>query len=232
LRSLQVYNVELKSNEKTVGNSVVVIENEDNHWIGFVSSLDNYIEDNEKYSDIVKDGRIYLSPSLTNEGYYWTNYRFIKPDLLNKINGDDFSIEAKIKVPSSEGGISCYDPRIAVIGENGKQAEVTFMSEGCTYYASIGAADWYQNGGSWSCDRENSTCENVDLSLLGRDFSDWKVIKMNVKDKKLSVYYDNEKIYTMNYKGSVGRLIGIYSSFKGFRFGREGKLVYSEDFNK
>ena len=232
-----VYNVELKSNGKVVGNSVVIIENEDNRWIGFVSSLNNYMEDNEDYNDIVKDGRIYIPPSLSNISYYWTKYRLIKPSLLNEIDGDNFTIIARIKAPSSEGGISCYDPSVGVMGENGKKAHVTFMSEGCTYYASIGAADWYQSGGSWNCNSEKSICEYADLSVLGRDFSSWRVVKMKVKDKKLSVYYENEKIYTMTYKGSVGKLVGISISFKGSGsidwvkvYDNRGNLVYSEDF--
>jgi len=233
-----VYKVELKSDGKVVGYIPVIIENKDDKWIGFVSSLNGYNEENENYTDIVKDGRIYLAPSLSDKSYYWTNYRYIKPEILNKVSGDNFKIVARIKNPSSEGGISCYDPRLAVVSKDAKDAEVTFMSDGCTYWASVGAADWHQNGGSWNCNSKDSKCEIVDLSALGRDFSDWKVVALEVKDHNVSVYYENEKIYTMQYKGKVGNIAGIYLSFKGSGsvdwvklYDANNTLVYEEDFD-
>jgi len=234
-----VYNLYLISNNEKIEHKVVIVNNEDpNHWVGYVSSLNNYLEENEKVEDFYVDGRLYIAPSLSDKWYYWTNFRYINTNSnINSVDGDDFTIVARIKNPSSEGGISCYDPSISVMGENGNRAMVTFMSEGCTYYAAIGAADWFQSGGSWNCNSENSTCEYADLSALGRDFSNWKVIKMKVKDKKVSVYYENEEIYTMTYKGSVGKLVGISIFFKGSGsidwvkiYNNEGVLVYSEDF--
>ena len=229
----------LISNNEKIEHKVVIVNNEDpNHWVGYVSSLNNYLEENEKVEDFYVDGRLYIAPSLSDKWYYWTNFRYINTNSnINSVDGDNFTIVARIKNPSSEGGISCYDPSISVMGENGNRAMVTFMSEGCTYYAAIGAADWFQSGGSWNCNSENSTCEYADLSALGRDFSNWKVIKMKVKDKKVSVYYENEEIYTMTYKGSVGKLVGISIFFKGSGsidwvkiYNNEGVLVYSEDF--
>ena len=234
-----VYNLYLISNNEKIEHKVVIVNNEDpNHWVGYVSSLNNYLEENEKVEDFYVDGKLYIAPSLSDKWYYWTNFRYVNNNSnINSVDGNDFTIVARIKNPSSEGGISCYDPGISVMGENGKRAVVTFMSEGCTYYAAIGAADWFQSGGSWNCNSENSTCEYADLSALGRDFSDWKVVKMQVKDKKVSVYYENEEIYTMTYKGSIGKLVGISISFKGSGsidwvkiYNNEGVLVYSEDF--
>ena len=227
-----VYGVELKSDNEIIDTLSVTIANSDNNWIGFVSSLNSYMEDNEKTDDIIKDGRLYLAPSLSNQSYYWTNYRYIKPNILSSVSGDNFVLEARIKNPSSEGGISCYDPSFRVIGENGKQAWVTFMSAGCTYYSSIGAVDSYDSGGA------SSSVPTSDLSILGQDFSDWKTIKLEVKNQKVSAYYEGQKLYTKTYTGSVDKIYGIAQTFKGSGsmdwvklYNGEGKLIYSEDFN-
>jgi hypothetical protein len=231
-----VYKVRLYSNNEEVASVPIIVQNADNEWIGFVSSLDYYVEENEETEDFIKDGRMYISPSLSDRSYYWTNFRYVKPEVFNSVSGDDFILEARIKNPSSEGGISCYDPGIRVWGETGNAAGVTFMSPGCTYYASVGAAEWWQNGGAWNCEGSN-TCENVDLSALGRDFSDWRVVKLEVKDRSVNVYFEGEKIYTMEYKGQVGSIQGIYFSFKGSGsvdwvklYDGNGNLVYERDF--
>jgi pimeloyl-ACP methyl ester carboxylesterase len=227
-----VYGVELKSDNEIIDTVSVTIANSDNNWIGFVGSLNSYMENNEKTDDIIKNGRLYLAPSLSNESYYWTNYRYIKPSILSSVSGDNFVLEARIKNPSSEGGISCYDPSFRVIGKNGKQAWVTFMSAGCTYYSSIGAVDSYDSGGA------SSSVPTSDLSILGQDFSDWKTIKLEVKNQKVSAYYEGEKLYTKTYTGSVDKIYGIAQTFKGSGsmdwvklYNGEGKLIYSENFN-
>ncbi len=227
-----VYGVELKSDGVKIATTTVNIDNINNNWIGFVGSLNSYVEDNEKTSDIIKSGRIYLAPSFSSKSYYWTNYRFIKPNVLSSVSGDNFILEARIKNPSSEGGISCYDPSLRIIGEEAKQAWVTFMSAGCTYYSSIGAVDSYDSGGY------SSSVPSSDLSVLGQDFSDWKTIKLEVKNHKVSAYYEGTKLYTKEYLGQVGKIYGIAQSFKGSGsidwiklYNGDGQLVYSEDFN-
>jgi len=227
-----VYEVELKSDNEIIDTVSVTIANSDNNWIGFVGSLNSYMENNEKTDNIIKNGRLYLAPSLSNESYYWTNYRYIKPSILSSVSGDNFVLEARIKNPSSEGGISCYDPSFRVIGKNGKQAWVTFMSADCTYYSSIGAVDSYDSGGA------SSSVPTSDLSILGQDFSDWKTIKLEVKNQKVSAYYESKKLYTKTYTGSVDKIYGIVQTFKGSGsmdwvklYNGDGKLIYSEDFN-
>jgi len=218
-----VYFVELKSNGERVDNIGVPIENIDEKWIGFVSSLDNYKEENENYNDIVKDGRIYISPSLSAKSYYWTNYRFIKPSILNEVDGDNCIIESRVKVPYSEGGIEAYDIHLGIVGSSGYSGWVTFM--GASWgrgWDSIGAVNSYDKG----------------LSQLIKDFSDWKVIKLEIKNQEVKAYYEEDLVYTKSYEGKVGKIYGIRQSFKGSGsidwvklYNGDGKLIYSEDFD-
>jgi hypothetical protein len=213
-----VYMVRIKQDNKEVYSTPVIV-NTNGKWAAYVTSLDNYHSDIYDNKDVIKDGRIYISPNLIDKNYYWTNYDYIDPS-LNDLNGDDLTIETKVKDPDSEGGISCYDTTIRISGTNGKQAGVSFMSPGCTYYASVGAADWWQSGGAWSC--ENSgTCEDIDLSSLGQDFSDWKNVKIKIVDHNISLFYEGQNIYNMKYKGEIGKVAGIQINFKG-----SGSLSY------
>ena len=159
----------------------------------------------------------------SRKGYYWVNY-LIEKDF--NVSGDDFILEARIKNPSNEGGISCYDPGVYVRGQNEKVAQLVFMSPGCTYYSRIGAADSVRSGRS------------VNLSALGRDFSDWVTVKLKVSNQTVSAYYQGQLVYTMPYQGEVGNITKIHQFFKGSGsmdwlklYKSDGTLVYSEEFN-
>lgn len=171
--------------------------------IGFVNNA-NCAEDNELTKDIIQDSRLYISPTLTNEGLYWTTFRYIRPMVLSDVDGDAFTLEARIKNQSNEGEISCYDPYMGIIGENGKVTSAGIMSPGFTHYANVGAADTHLSGTGGD-----------NLTQLGRDFSDWKTIKIQTIDSTLKVYYEDDQIYSLDYSGSVGKIHGLQLSFKG-----------------
>ena len=218
-----VYDVRFYSDDQLVKTEVVTVTNPDEQWVGFVSSLNNYLEENENTEDIIKDGRIYLAPSLSSNSYYWVNYRNINPSIFKSVSGDDFVLEARIKNPYSEGGLSAYDPCIRVLGNTGKVAWVTFMDGSWAVgYTNVGAGDTA---------RKN-------LYELVRDFSDWREVRLEVKNQTLTVYYEGDIAYTMDYEGSVGQIYGLAFSFKGSGsvdwvklYNATGQLVYEEDFN-
>lgn len=225
-RKESVYRVRIFSDgtEKlAVGVSVV---NEDNNWVGFWTGHSVTPTDNDS-SQFQNNGKLYLSPSTRPNRYAWSNFRFIKPSLFANlgVSADNFVLEARIKNPVAEGGISCYDPGLAVLGKYGFSAHVQYMEEGCTYYSSIGAVKSFDRG------------RDTNLSSLGHDFSDWRTVKMLVNDNTVTAYIDDIELYSKQYEGSVGELHGIQLSFKGSGSvdwvrlkDTSGTLLYSNDF--
>lgn len=73
--------------------------------------------------------------------------------------------DARIKNPSSEGGISCYDPCIRLVNDDNKTHGVCFMSQGCQNYSHAYAGNTLKAG-----------YNDDDVSALTADFSNfqWK----------------------------------------------------------
>lgn len=220
-----VYRVKLMSGAEELGAIGITVQNFDDNWIGYEFSIRVH-RPNFSINNIQNDGRLYASPDLMVRSGYWTNFRFIKPNLLDVVNGDNFILEARIKNPMEEGGISCFDPGLSVLGETGYRASVVFMQEGCTYYASIGAVESFDHG------------NNTDLTALGRDFSEWRNVKLVVENNSVTAYFDGEFVYSKPCEGSIGIIQGLAFSFKGSGsidwvrlYDGNGQLKYSNDFD-
>lgn len=192
-----------------------------NGWIGYVTSVNNYKEPNEKANNFIKNGRMYLAPNFSEKSYYWTNFDLMRPDLFKNTSGDNFTIETRIKNSESEGGISAYDTRIKILGT---KSNIVLTMMGNNY-----GLDWDYVSVANSTKRE--------LPELVQDFSNWRKIKIKVKNHMLSIYIDNNLIYSMPYVGSVGSITGLHFDFKGSGsvdwiklYNSNKKLVYHEDF--
>lgn len=192
-------------------------------WFGFVRSNNNYRETNEDLCDLVSgDGRMYLPPALSEQFYYWTNYENIRDF---PVQGDAATLEARIKVPQNEGGISCYDPQITIHGTEGR-ATARWMQPNCSYYSGIGAGNTYLAGSS------------TDLESLTADFSDWRILKIELGGQTISAFIDDELRYQVAYEGEVGNVIGLSFTAKGSSsldwirlYQGQSGLVYEENFD-
>lgn len=76
-----------------------------------------------------------------------------------------------------------------------------------------------------------------DFSALGTNLSDWKSIKIQVINKHVSVYVENQKVFDLAFNASLGKLIGIHYLFNGCGsvgktelYDQNSKLVYSDYF--
>lgn len=192
-----------------------------NEWFGQVvySANKKYYERAHRF---IKDSRLHIPASSIFDNYYWTRFG-LQHDF--NISGDDFTLEVRFKVPRSEGGISCFDPSFSVVGENNSRAQVVYMSPDCTVFSSIGAADFYHV--QRPCN--DNKCKSVSLASLGQNFDDWRVVKLVVKDMRVTTYFDGEEKYSMEYKGTVGNIRLINLSFKGSGSADWVKLYNGDD---
>jgi murein DD-endopeptidase MepM/ murein hydrolase activator NlpD len=136
-------------------------------------------------SQVVSNGILKLPVNNAPNSYFWSEHRL---NLLKDYSASNFKLTAKVKNPSSEGGISAYDLCMSVdnSAKTGLGKGVCFMGESwAVSYTGIGG------NGSW----------NTNRSQLVRDLSDWHTIALEGIGNTLSVYYDDVRVDTITYSG-------------------------------
>jgi len=212
------------SNSEKIYEKVIIVNNANpSYWDGYVASLNNYVEDNEKVEDFYKNGELYIEPSLSDVSYYWTNFKYVNSSgNFTNIKGNDFSLEARVKNSYEDGGIDAYDTSIVVYTDNGKSIGVDLMGDDWALpYVHIWAGD----------DKKDN------LNELILDLSYYRVIKFVVKNQEFKIYADNKLLYTLPFTSELGNIVGFKVSFKGsgklsyFKlFDGNGDLKYNEEF--
>jgi len=200
------------------------LQNDRLKWKAFVTSLHGYRENDENPSDVIKDGYMRIEPFLSDTGYYWTNFHLAIPKVLD---GDNIKFEARVKCSDEDGGISAYDTSLRVIGstdnDTNKSAWATLMEGSwAQVYDSFGAGD--------------TSISNI--PELVRNLQNWHTIAIQTRNKKVSVYYDNQLLRETTYSGSVGKVIQLEISFKGsgtidwVKLYQNNKLVMVDNFDR
>ncbi|MEM6966225.1 MAG: T9SS type A sorting domain-containing protein, partial [Bacteroidota bacterium] len=190
---------------------------------GFVSSTNGYREANEERCDFIQSGVARIPPALSSVSYYWTNLNSFKNFNLS---GDNAGMEVRVKNPSSGGGISCYDTRIVIYGDQGV-AQVSFMTTGCSFYSSMTAGNTSVNG------------SNTNLTALAQNLSNWHTIKLETQNDTAKAFYDGDEKYALNYTGMVGNILGVRVTFKGSGsvdwiklYDGTGSIAFEEEFDE
>lgn len=159
------------------------------------------------------NGILHLSPNkvpanvLDAEGHYLT--AFINISDFN-FDCDNIEFETMVKNPIEEGGIRCFDVGLDLVGVyKGKKGVISFniLEPKCTEYSRIKIGDTEIG--------YNSSVINPKPPLKGFDTSKWIKIKFTTKNRVLNIYTNGELLYTLPYKGKVGKLKFIQISFLG-----------------
>jgi Ca2+-binding RTX toxin-like protein len=190
-------------------------------WQANVVSLNNYKEPAESLSNVIKNGALYISPSLSSVGYYWSSFTL---PLVQKFNGDDFKLELRIKNPAASGGLSAYDVSLAfsssVTPSNG--AGAAFMDGSWAIgYTGINALGKGQNG----------------FGSMVVSLSDWHTLSIETKGQIVTVYYDGKQSGQYAYNGKIGDIDTLSISTKGsgsldwVKAYANGQLIMNDDFN-
>ncbi|WP_109300879.1 hypothetical protein [Aquimarina sp. AU474] len=119
-----------------------------------------------------------------------------------KVPANNIHISTSVKNSYQEKWAVCQTLKIYVLGSTGAFV-IPFSIPGCVSDINLMLNDVYLKG------KEN------DLSAFGTDFSDFKNIDISIKEKKVTVFIDNKKIYSTSYHESLGRLVGIRYRFLG-----------------
>ena len=194
-------------------------------WLGTIDyePVPKYIPS----GNLVK-GKLHFSESILREIAELEkphNSSFHLVDDFSSISADNFILETEIKNVYREKWAVCQTVKLVVLGTKGAMV-IPFSIPGCVSDLGIMLNDVYISG------KEN------DLSVFGADFSEFRKIKLLVKDQTISIFLDDLEIYTSSYSEPVGNLAGIRFRFLGAGevqmlnlFQAGGTPIYTGDFN-
>jgi hypothetical protein len=177
-------------------------------WQGMVDgisadSLPQYISANSFFTN----GQLYASKeTLLKNGInisdklFWLNYFNVGG--LEKVDGENFSFETRIKNSLDEGGLTCQYFQLNIICEQGR-ISIPFCNPGCIANIHLHVAEVFKDG------------SKNDLSPFGIDLSTWRSLKIKTVDKKLDVYVDGERIFQLAFKKDLGPIAGFHYQFYG-----------------
>ena len=114
----------------------------------------------------------------------------------------NFSMEAVVSHIKSEPLRPCQGGQVTIRGEDG-MIRFPFDIPGCTGLMHVIAGDVHLVG------------ESNDLSAFGADYSSWQLVRLDVRDKEVSVQIGTNQPYTFNYTHEMGKVVGVWFQFVG-----------------
>jgi len=144
---------------------------------------------------------------------------------FNVVNGEDFTLETKIKNSLQDGAFICQYCQLDLICENG-MLSIPFCNPGCAGNINLHISDVFRDG------------KKNDLTAFGIDLSGWRDIKIKTVKKDVTVYVDGKPVYQLQFHKDLGKVAGFHYKFYGcgsvgmiaLHNGKD-ELSYAEDFS-
>ncbi len=180
---------------------------------------------------IINNGRMYVSPKQLSTNNSDTrgipNYvSYYNVRDFGNIDGDNFKLETSLKNDLKEGGTTGQYAQIIIMGENNRDL-VPLSIPGVVSNLSL---RFSENGISG---------KDNDLSVFGCDMSVWNDVSIDVNNKKVTIMFNGENIYNLEYENPIGRIIGLHFLFTGCGavdfvklLDQENNLIYSDEFDR
>ncbi len=187
--------------------------------------IPTYLKDDE----LIFDNRMDVSETLlssirkTSIPTYIT-YHLVKP--FTGLKSDNFLLETSIKNTYAEGSAVCQTAKLFVLCSNGAFI-IPFTIPGCISDINLKVNDHYFEG------------KSNDLSAFGTKLSNWTPVKLEVRNKKMKIFLNDQLIREETYLEDAGEIVGLRFSFLGAGAVKYVKLtdeggnsVYKEEFEK
>jgi len=152
-----------------------------------------------------REGYLYYSTEYLAKNEFDINPVFYVDHQLFKkfeIDGDNFEMKARFKNSKETGGITCYDFLTNIHCEK-NLTYFALMETGCSGYSGIKVGDTEVTG------------INANLSTLTFDNETWNNLHVVVKENEVRVFLNNKLVFSGNYQGSNGKIVGLEYTFKG-----------------
>lgn len=192
--------VRLKQGDKVL--KELPIESRRRGWQVFVS---------EGYSRSVKNLPIdtmraegYLSlpvesvPQESRTDKLFVSYSYYSPEL---VDGDNFTVEARVRNSAMEGGMPCYDTMLYVFSGS-KMHGFALNEDGYAYFKFISGD-------------KSFTGDRHDFSFIKYDPNEWHTLRITVKDKHTTFFLDGSTLLETTYEEPLGMVDELTLRFKG-----------------
>lgn len=220
-----LFTVSLQSRKNTLQKTLVYIPS--NKWIGLGYRQGEELPNN--YYEFLasktgKDSLFHISnvqlktKGIDTSGLVYTrlcNFTPIDKEVQN------FIFEATFKNVLDEKGLYCKSAQFQITGNN-RNIRFRITTPGCS------------NRVTNLVSEQSFVGSGVNLSKFAMDLSNWTIIKMINRNKKVSLYVNNKLLYSGNYKEPIGAIKGIFLEFEGTAFVKscslkteDGKTLYN-----
>ncbi|MEM7102310.1 MAG: hypothetical protein AAF502_04190 [Bacteroidota bacterium] len=200
------------------GGWLTTIEDEDN-------SIPRYLKDDE----VTKDSLLAVSQAVidalsdSGNGPHWMGFHYVED--MGDIDTDNFTFEASFKNTYEKGDGICRDSRIYILGSQSAYI-VPLAIPGCAGDLRLMFSDVIEDG------------KTNDLSKFGSSYDNFQQLKLEVRDKAVTIYLNNKAIHQLSYDRSAGKLVGFRFKFKGSGEvdyvkvrNAEGQIAFEENFS-
>ena len=173
---------------------------------GWLATID--YEPIPKYiaSNLIKNGRLRLPESVvkevaSNEQPIVTAFHNVD-EFSVPVSGDNFILRTGIRNTFNEKWAVCQRIAIYVLGTK-SAIIIPFAIPGCVSEIGVMLSDVYLGG------------KEHDLSGLGTELSEFRDIRLEVRNKQITVYADDTVLFTRAYNTSIGNIVGFRYRFLG-----------------
>lgn len=168
-----------------------------------------------KKEDLLLKDKMDVSENVLNEikastEPLWLTYHLVKP--FGGLQSDNFSLEASIKNIYAEGPAVCKTAKIFVLCSKGVFI-IPFTIPGCVSDVNLEVSDNYLPG------------KSNDLSSFSTNLSDWRDVKVEVKNRVTKIFLDDKLIRQETYKTDAGEVVGLRFRFLGAGAVKDVKLL-------
>lgn len=168
-------------------------------------------------AEILESSNIALQPVVP-----WVRFYYVQE--LGSLSSHNFTLETGLKNTYAKGSGACQESSLMVLCEN-TVLDVPLAIPGCTAALNAFFAGKELNG------------DQMDLSPLGVDFSNWVKLRLEAKNKVVQVFINDKLALQTSFSMDAGKIIGIVYRFQGtgavdylHLFDEQGKIVYKEEF--
>lgn len=121
---------------------------------------------------------------------------------LGNVSGDDFTLKASIRTTFNEKWAVCQSSNIYIIGTKGAMI-IPFSMIGCSSDNFLLLNDVSLSG------------KKHDLSAFGTNLSSFTDIRVEVKNRLVTIYIEGKEVYQKRYNESMGKIVGTRFKFLG-----------------
>ena len=192
------YEVKIFSTKTLVAKTQVLLAS--SRWVGFVfqDNIEKFYQPPNKIGTLKLSTNQVSSVGIDTNKEFWSEFGYYKSI---PIDGDNFSFETRLRSPAN-----IHNHQFPKC-----QIKLKFETEQCyiTFETAPNVRDIY-------CKFSD---HNVPLAIQKAHFiksiANWTDLKLKIKDKNVSVFFNGKTIYTCKYETRLGRLNAINLKFRG-----------------